>query len=148
MDLAPGAETLTMSGAAVAPPLPGVGPADRRRVLYFVLLPNLFFCLHPDYALSGRLEPLAVDRTGVRCEWLFAPEALARPGFDPEPAVRFWDLTNRQDWRVCELAQQGISSSRYRPGPYSNREDQLWEIDRLILDRLGESPRPRDGTTG
>ena len=134
MDLA--AESLTTDGLRVAPPLPGVGPEDRRRVLYFVLLPNLFLCLHPDYAVSGRLEPLAVDRTRIRCDWLFAPEAAAAPDFDPRRAVEFWDTTNRQDWRVCEAAQAGIASSAYRPGPYSNREDQLWEIDRLILDRL------------
>lgn len=136
MDLAEGAESLTTDGRRVAPPLPGVGPEDRRRVVYFVLLPNLFLCLHPDYAVSGRLEPVAVDRTRIRCDWLFAPEAAAAPGFDPDPAVEFWDTTNRQDWRVCEGAQAGIASSAYRPGPYSNREDQLWEIDRLILDRL------------
>lgn len=136
MDLAEGAESLTTDGRRVAPPLPGVGPEDRRRVVYFVLLPNLFLCLHPDYAVSGRLEPVAVDRTRIRCDWLFAPEAAAAPGFDPGPAVEFWDTTNRQDWRVCEAAQAGVASSAYRPGPYSNREDQLWEIDRLVLDRL------------
>lgn len=136
MDLADGADSLTVSGRRVAPPLPGVGPEDRRRVLYFVLLPNLLLCLHPDYAVTGRLEPLAVDRTRIRCDWLFAPESAAAPGFDPAPAVEFWDATNRQDWRVCESAQAGIASSAYRPGPYSNREDQLWEIDRLVLDRL------------
>lgn len=136
MDLAEGAESLTTDGRRVASPLPGVGPEDRRRVVYFVLLPNLFLCLHPDYAVSGRLEPVAVDRTRIRCDWLFAPEAAAAPGFDAGPAVEFWDTTNRQDWRVCEAAQAGIASSAYRPGPYSNREDQLWEIDRLILDRL------------
>lgn len=136
MDLADGAETLTADGRRVAPPLPGVGPEDRRRVLYFVLLPNLLLCLHPDYAVTGCLEPLAAARTRIRCDWLFAPESAAAPGFDPAPAVEFWDTTNRQDWRVCESAQAGIASSAYRPGPYSNREDQLWEIDRLVLDRL------------
>ena len=60
-------------------------------------------------------------------------------GFDASRAVEFWDETNRQDWHVSELSQKGIGSSAYRPGPYSNREDHLWQIDRLILDRLGES---------
>jgi Rieske 2Fe-2S family protein len=27
----------------------------------------------------------------------FPPEALDRPGFDPDYAVKFWDITNRQD---------------------------------------------------
>jgi Rieske 2Fe-2S family protein len=53
-------------------------------------------------------------------------------------ATSFWDMTNRQDWHVCELAQAGISSPAYRPGPYSNREDLLYAFDRFIVRTLGE----------
>ena len=42
-------------------------------------------------------------------------------------------MTNRQDWHVSELAQQGISSRAYRPGPYSSREDLLYAFDRFIV---------------
>jgi glycine betaine catabolism A len=31
-------------------------------------------------------------------------------------------MTNKQDWHVCELSQQGIASRAYEPGPYSARE--------------------------
>ncbi len=138
MDLAPGVETLSTDGRLVGTPLPGLAPETRRRVGYEILLPNLMLCLHPDFVVRYLLRPLAADRTLIRCDWLFHPEALAEPGFDPARAVGFWDLTNRQDWRVSELAQAGIASSAYRPGPYSNREDQLWEFDRLIRDFLGD----------
>ena len=63
------------------------------------------------------------------------PTGIAR---ERETSV-FWHTTNLQDWHVSELAQRGIAFSAYRPGPYSNREDQLWQIDRLILERLGEA---------
>ena len=56
------------------------------------------------------------------------------PGFDPSDCVEFWDMTNRQDWHVCELSQAGISSPAYVPGPYSNREDLLYAFDRFIVD--------------
>ena len=36
------------------------------------------------------------------------------------------------------LAQAGISSRGYRPGPYSNREDLLYAFDRFVLDKLRE----------
>ena len=49
-------------------------------------------------------------------------------------------MTNRQDWHVCELAQAGISSRGYRPGPYSNREDLLYAFDRFIVETLEEEP--------
>ena len=48
-------------------------------------------------------------------------------------------MTNRQDWHVCELAQAGISSRSYRPGPYSNREDLLYAFDRFIVETLDEA---------
>ena len=38
--------------------------------------------------------------------------------FRPEDAIEFWDVTNKQDWHVCELSQQGIASRAYQPGPY------------------------------
>ena len=137
MDLAEGIETLSTDGRLVGVPLPDLPPADRRRVAYDILLPNVMLCLHPDYVVRYLMRPLEVGRTTIRCDWLFSAETLSRESFDPTPAVEFWHTTNLQDWRVSELAQQGIASSAYRPGPYSNREDQLWQIDRLILERLG-----------
>ena len=47
-------------------------------------------------------------------------------------------MTNRQDWHVCELAQAGIGSRGYQPGPYSNREDLLYAFDRFVVEKLGD----------
>lgn len=46
--------------------------------------------------------------------------------------VEFRDMTNRQDWRVCELSQGGIGSRAYAPAPYSTREDLLYAFDRMV----------------
>ena len=51
------------------------------------------------------------------CDWFFHPEAFDRADFHPEDAIEFWDMTNKQDWHVCELSQQGIASRAYQPGP-------------------------------
>ena len=80
------------------------------------------------------LWPRGTGRTVMVCEWLFRPEVLARPEFDANDAFEFWDLTNRQDWHVCEQMQLGLTSRAYRPGPYSPREDLLHGFDRLILE--------------
>ena len=80
-------------------------------------LPNLLLSLHPDYVMTHTLWPRGVDRTEIVCEWLFHPDAMAAPGFDPDDAVAFWDMTNRQDWHVCEQMQLGLASRAYRPGP-------------------------------
>jgi glycine betaine catabolism A len=139
MDLRPGIETLSMDGLCRREFLPGLSAEDRRRVYYYAIFPNMLLSLHPDYMMVHTLWPLAPDRTINVCEWHFQPEELAREGFDPGDAVEFWDMTNRQDWHVCELSQAGISSRAYTPGPYSNREDLLFAFDRMIV-RLHEGP--------
>lgn len=134
MDLRPGAATMSIDGSCRRQPLPGLSRQDQRRVYYYAVFPNLLLSLHPDYMMTHTLWPIAPDRTMAICEWHFQPEELARAGFDPADAVDFWDLTNRQDWQVCELSQAGISSRAYQPGPYSNREDLLFAFDRMIVD--------------
>jgi Rieske 2Fe-2S family protein len=137
MDLRDGVKTLTMDGQTTRACLPGLGPDDQRHVYYYAILPNLLLNLHPDYMLTFTIWPRAVDRTDVVCEWHFHPDQIARPDFDPQGAIEFWDLTNRQDWELSQFAQEGISSRGYRPGPYSNREELLQALDRFVLERTG-----------
>jgi Rieske 2Fe-2S family protein len=134
MDLRPGVETLSMDGTCPRDLLPELSPDDRRRVYYYSIFPNMLLSLHPDYMLTHTLWPQAPDRTINVCEWHFQPAELAREGFNPSDCVDFWDLTNRQDWHVCELSQAGISSPAYVPGPYSNREDLLYAFDQFIVE--------------
>lgn len=79
-------------------------------------LPNLLISLHPDYMMTHRPTPLGPGVTHVECAWLFAPEAVAEPDFDPSYARDFWDLTNRQGWSACESVQRGLATPGYTPG--------------------------------
>ena len=133
MDLRPGVETLSVDGVCRRALLPDLSAEDRRRVYYYAIFPNLLLSLHPDYMMVHTLWPIAPDRTVNVCEWHFQPSELARPDFDAADAIDFWDMTNRQDWHVCELSQAGIASRAYTPGPYSNREDLLYAFDRMIV---------------
>lgn len=136
MDLRDGVETLSLDGKSGRPPLPGLSAEDRRRVYYYALLPNLLLNLHPDYVLTFQLWPQAVDRTDIVCDWYFHPTAIGRADFDPSGPIEFWDLTNRQDWELSQLAQAGIATVGYRPGPYSNREELLLALDRFVQARV------------
>ena len=82
----------------------------------------MLLSLHPEYVMVHQLWPQSPKRTLIVCDWLFHPDAFSRKDFNPQDAIEFWDVTNRQDWHVCELSQQGISSRAYVPGPYSSRE--------------------------
>ncbi|HSH04874.1 MAG TPA: aromatic ring-hydroxylating dioxygenase subunit alpha [Anaerolineae bacterium] len=125
--------SMTMSGRLCALPLAGVAGEQLGLVYYYTLMPRMFLSLHPDYVLVHRGEVLGVDRTRVVCEWLFAPEAVAEADFDPSGAIEFWDMTNRQDWELCEISQAGVGSRGYRPGPYAELESQLAAFDREYL---------------
>lgn len=132
MVLADDAVTMSFDGRSDGVLLPGLDATWRRRVHYIGVLPNLLISLHPDYVMTHRMEPLGADRTFVECQWLFDPEAIARPDFDPAYAVDFWDLTNRQDWSACEGVQRGVTSRGYRPGPFGEDEDAVTQFVRLI----------------
>ena len=137
MQLEDGVDSMTTSRAACGSLFPGLSAIERRRVYYYTCFPTMFVSPHPDFVLVHRLHRIAVDRTHVVCQFLFSPEDVGEPSFDPRPAVEFWDLTNRQDWAVCESVQKGMASSRYEPGPYSDWESVLVEFDRHYLDALG-----------
>ena len=137
MDLLPGCTTLSTLPAPMRAALPGLDAGQRRQVYYYALLPTMLLNPHPDYVVTFLLSPIAADRTDITCHWLMHPDEIARPGFDPADAVEFWDLTNRQDWALTDLAQAGIASQGYRPGPYSNREELLAAFDRWVIAKVG-----------
>jgi Rieske 2Fe-2S family protein len=112
-------KSLTMSGNACAL---AIEKKNRQRVFYYSIFPNMLLSMHPEYVMVHQLWPQSPDRTLIVCDWFFHPEAFNRPDFKPEDAIEFWDMTNKQDWHVCELSQQGIASRAYEPGPYSARE--------------------------
>ncbi|HXE73037.1 MAG TPA: aromatic ring-hydroxylating dioxygenase subunit alpha [Candidatus Nitrosotenuis sp.] len=116
MELAPGFSTLTARGRSRRRTFPGLSEHDARGVYYATVYPNFLLGLAPDYVVTLTLWPQEAERTRVVAQWLFEPEALAQEDFDGDEAVELWDLTNRQDWQVCELAQQGSRSRAFRQG--------------------------------
>ena len=133
-------ESATMSGRACGRLLhPGLPAEERRRAYYYSLMPTMLLSIHPDYANYYLVTPLAADRTRVDSEWMFNPDGASDPTFNPDDAIRFWDVTNRQDWHIVEQSQLGISSSRYAPGPYSPRESIPAAWDREYLRQMARS---------
>jgi Rieske 2Fe-2S family protein len=126
-------KSLTMSGNVCALPAGEMKSKHGARVFYYSIFPNMLLSLHPEYVMVHQLVPLSPEQTFIRCHWYFHPKAFAHHDFRPEDAVIFWDTVNRQDWRVCELSQQGVSSRGYEPGRYSPRESIPAAWDRYYL---------------
>ena len=136
---------LTMSGKACALPIDHENEQeheDKTRVFYYSIFPNMLLSLHPEYVMVHQLWPQSPERTLILCDWFFHPDAFAvsdrsgKPDFNPNDAIEFWDMTNKQDWHVCELSQQGIASRAYQPGPYSSRESIPAAWDREYLRQM------------
>lgn len=108
----------------------------KNRVFYYSIFPNMLLSLHPDYVMVHQLQPQSPEQTLILCDWFFHPEAFKHSGFDPDDAIQFWDMVNKQDWHVCELSQQGIASRAYRSGPYSSRESIPAAWDEYYLRRM------------
>ena len=103
----------------------------------------MMLSIHPDYVVYYMVWPRSAGETRIISEWMFHPDTIARADFDPSDAVEFWDVTNTQDWHICELSHAGIASRAYAPGPYSPRESVPAAWDREYLSRLGGDGGPR-----
>ena len=139
MQLRPGFSTMSMSGHSKLGPMPGLPEASAGLARYYVVYPNLMLGLHPDYVLVHTASPRGPHRSRVVCEWLFSPEHLADPRFDATEIIEFWDVTNRQDWALCERVQRGATSTGYREGPYHPSERCVHAFDQWYAERLYES---------
>jgi Rieske 2Fe-2S family protein len=134
MKLRDTADTMSLQGSLNGRSVfPDLTLEQRKWAAYYAIYPNFLLALHPDYMVTHLLWPKAVDRTEIVCEWHFHPSEMSKPDFQADDVVAFWDQVNREDWRVSELSQQGISSRAYTPGPYSQREELLQAFDREVL---------------
>ncbi len=141
MDLNEGFTTLTPSGATSRATFQRLSPEDLRRVYYYFLYPANFISLLPDYITWDWFIPQAPDRTRVIFD-IFVDAEAADPADD---AMDFWEMTNCQDWHICELAHQGSRTVGYVQGRYSQEEELVHAIDRHYLREMGFTDGGRRG---
>jgi Rieske 2Fe-2S family protein len=132
-----GAWTFTRSGTSARAPFPGLSADERTRHKGELIYPNFLVSLSADHVAAFTLWPHGPERTTIVCDFLFHPDEMARPGFDPSDAVDFWDLVNRQDWAICEGVQRGMRSRVFEHGYYAPMESWSLDIRRYIRERLG-----------
>jgi len=124
-----GATSFTVTGTSGLPKFPDLLPEDYGMYYGVFQFPNLMVNLHPDSVMTYLIEPHGPAATTVTSEFLFRPEAIADPAFNPEPTVELWDLISRQDWSVCERAQIGVSSRSFRTGVFPRKDRLLFDFN-------------------
>jgi Rieske 2Fe-2S family protein len=110
--LGEGIDGFTFDGRAGLDPLSQLDEDDRRRYFGITVTPSAFINLFGDHVIIHRLEPVAVDRTRLVCDWLFEPTTLASD-VDIAPSVELFDRVNQQDFDACERCQLGATSRIY-----------------------------------
>jgi glycine betaine catabolism A len=133
MDFVDGVRSATLSGSTARAPFSGLSAEDLRRVYYYVLYPANFLSLFPDYATFDWFVPLGPERTRLIFD-VYVHRDETDPG---EDAMEFWEMTNRQDWHICEMAHLGSKTAAYFQGRYSSEEEVVHLVDRYYLKRMG-----------
>ena len=85
-----GAWTFTFSGTSGRAPFAGLSEDERTRHKGELIYPNFMLSLAADHVAAFSLWPHAPAQTTVICDFLFAPDEMAQPGFDHSDAVDFW----------------------------------------------------------
>lgn len=140
-----GADTFTTSGTSSRPSFPGLNSDELVRHKGELVYPNLFLSAAREHVAAFVLQPIDAGHTRVSCHFLFDPETMRSPDFDPSDAIDFWHLVNRQDWTVCELVQQGIGARVHEAGWFSPMEDWNLDIRRYVNDRIGPHVQNESG---
>ena len=137
-----GAYTFTHSGTTQRRAFPALDADERTRHKGEVIYPNLFVSLACDHVAAFILRPRSAQRTDISCHFLFEPQEISKPDFNPNDTVEFWDITNRQDWAICESVQRGMNSRVHTHGYYAPMEDFNLDIRRYVNERLGKDANP------
>lgn len=138
MDLA--GESFTLDGTVASTKLLTEMPVTRLGRLSMHSQPNLWLHITSDHAVTFSVLPVGPDRTRVRTTWLVHEDAEEGVDYDLDRLTSVWEITNQQDANFVELAQEGISSPAYVPGPYAPSEFQVeafvnWYVGRLKSNR-------------
>lgn len=134
--------SMTMDGEAAGPPVCDVSGDDLQRVHYYSVYPNLLLSPHPDFVLYHLIRSVNVGEITNDCYFLLHPDVMndSEKMERFQSAIEFWDMTNKQDWAVCEQMQLGTSSRRFTTGRYAPQEDILYALDMELLKALDEEP--------
>ena len=135
-----GAVTFTFSGTTTRAPFAGLDEFERTRHKGQLVYPNLLLSFSSDHIAAFTLLARDPAHTTVICDFLFHPDEMAKPDFDPADAVDFWDVVNWQDWGICAGVQRGMGSRVFGSGYYAQMEDGSLDIRTYVGSRLG---RPR-----
>ncbi len=133
-----GGSSYTADGQAPIAVLPTMTDLEAHSVYGGTVFPNAMIDISGTGVVVTQLIPLGPTTTRQISIYLFHPDAMAQPDFDPSPYVDFGELVGGQDNSICERAQRGVRSRAFDHGVYPEKDEYVWEFNQRYL-------RERDG---
>jgi Rieske 2Fe-2S family protein len=116
------------------PLLPGVKQSGDPSSLYGAnIYPSMFLDVDGSTALATAIFATGPQSCRLVTEYLFSPEALEDPAFDPSPVVEFNELVTRQDNEACERVQRGVTSRAFDHGVFPAKDGWVYGFDQRYL---------------
>ena len=132
-------QTMTATGRTNQPMLKGLAQEDMGRFRSVSVYPNVVLAFQPESVATIVMWPDGPNRTKITNEFFFDAEVVDSPDFDPSDTIEFWDLFNKQDFGVCELAHQGVKSRAHKQGVLGPTEPHVVTFDNWVIEKLGEN---------
>jgi glycine betaine catabolism A len=123
VSLADDGDSFTASGHSALPVMPGFAEDEATSIYGASIFPNMFLDISGTSTVATCLLPRGPQHTTVVAEYLFRPEVIDAPGFDPTEIVEFTELVANQDYTVCERVQQGVRSRAFTHGVYAEKDE-------------------------
>ena len=130
------------------PLLPGFkGQGDPEAYYGAGVYPTMFLDVDGSTCLATAVFPTGPRSCRLVTEYLFSPEALEDPEFDPSPVVEFNELVTRQDNEACERVQRGVTSRAFDHGVFPAKDAWVHGFDERYLRDVEALTRTLTGTT-
>jgi Rieske 2Fe-2S family protein len=104
------------------------------------MFPNAFVDVTGTCVIVSYLYPKGPSHTTMVMEYMFAPDTIADPAFDPTSILEFNEMVAAQDNMVCERVQQGVSSRLFAGGVLSPKDDLVIGFVQHYLQARGPVP--------
>jgi Rieske 2Fe-2S family protein len=133
VSIAGGGAGYTASGTTTLPVMPGLTEQQASSMYGATIFPNMFLDLTGTVVIATRIQPRGPEHTTMVTDYLFRPEVVADPTFDPSEVVDFSELVAHQDYTVCERVQAGVRSRAFDHGVYAEKDALPYAFNQTYL---------------
>jgi len=122
---------------SVFPPIETLTEAERKRVMFACVLPNLFFGAVPDGVFYYCILPNGANQLTLRVGFAYPKSTLAMKNFEPmfKTAVDGLMIFNDQDTPANTATHKGLRSRFANRGRYAPKEATLPQFNKWLIQR-------------